>query len=398
MDSLSSLSIFVATPKQVEQIKRQGAEQWARGMTNEQYFRRLELVGQGEGTRNSSISVWVLGSRDNPESLDFVCSCKTIRREGAIVVGANDPAVDDVLCYSVGGVLTPPHHRGRGYARHMLRLIHWVLAPDSHLPSSFPVEWGAPPSRNITLGDAAFSYLWSDVGTVFYRKCGTTTTTFDGWVPAEGLSTVWRVNEYLTVARRFSKSLWTWLDEHGVTELWKADTLGIKEDLKCTALSNEKTLCAVYPHGGVAEMPHRRAQVLWQELSPRPFHWGIISPGVNILSPQGDPQKLPKDCCFASWTLELRTDRPKTLSITRLRCSKEQFVSLISVLIEYAESLSVDEVHVWNLSSESREYVSQVGLGGKTYEREVDVPCFKVYGLDNTDEAIWMFNEKYPWS
>ena len=83
-------------------------------------------------------------------------------------------------------------HIGRGFANHMLKLLHYVLADPSCLPP-FPAEWGAPPPgsaldkeerqrgsadsingsdkviRDVPPGMA--SVLNSDVGAEFYGKC-----------------------------------------------------------------------------------------------------------------------------------------------------------------------------------------------------------------------------------
>lgn len=68
----------------------------------------------------------------------------------------------------------------RGYARHMLQLLHYCIGEKSHLPS-FPEAWGAPPAPEHCRNDATFATLWSDVGAEFY-KLARIGEERDGWV------------------------------------------------------------------------------------------------------------------------------------------------------------------------------------------------------------------------
>jgi hypothetical protein len=78
--------------------------------------------------------------------------------------------------YAVASVYTPSRYRERGYAKHLMRLLHFVIADPSLLPP-FPIEdWGVPPvippNANLPYRKAVASGLYSDVGSNFYRFCG----------------------------------------------------------------------------------------------------------------------------------------------------------------------------------------------------------------------------------
>lgn len=77
-------------------------------------------------------------------------------------------------------MFTPVYARKKGYARHMLRLLHYMLAPETRL-APFPAEWGAPPAADIRIGDARFSVLYSGIGEKFYADC-TKGAEDKGWV------------------------------------------------------------------------------------------------------------------------------------------------------------------------------------------------------------------------
>src|SRR5436190_19545354 len=81
-----------------------------------------------------------------------------------------------VVAYGIASVYTPLRHREKGYAKHLMRLLHFVMADPSLLPQ-FPVDaWGAPPiippNVNFPYMTAVASGLYSDVGSNFYPFCG----------------------------------------------------------------------------------------------------------------------------------------------------------------------------------------------------------------------------------
>lgn len=119
---------------------------------------------------------WALVPRCDPGTSNILSHCETYRR----VAYAQRPGgrVEEVATYATASVFTPSDQRRKGYAKHMLRLLHYVLSPREHLPP-FPPKWGVPPTAFF--GDAAFSVLYSDVGPDFYATC-TKGETEPGWV------------------------------------------------------------------------------------------------------------------------------------------------------------------------------------------------------------------------
>ena len=101
-------------------------------------------------------------------------------RRSAVASLRGTSTVSDVTAYGVASVYTPPANRRRGYAQHMMRLVHWLLRPRSPtVDATFPVEWGAPPDtsmlQKLGMANATFSVLYSDVGRDFYQNANTAT-------------------------------------------------------------------------------------------------------------------------------------------------------------------------------------------------------------------------------
>lgn len=88
---------------------------------------------------------------------------------------------------------------GRGYATHLLKLLHYCLGDASLLPT-FPSEWGAPPvltdAERAQVPCALASVLLSHVGYKFYEKANIGRD-MPGWVVDEGINheVVWKIKE-----------------------------------------------------------------------------------------------------------------------------------------------------------------------------------------------------------
>lgn len=106
------------------------------------------------------------------------------------LVGRSGSETAATIAYGLAAVFTPPSNRGKGYARRMLQLLHYVLAPADRLPP-YPTEWG--PLDCVPLGDASFSFLHSGIDCAFYINCspGTGPSSRPGWVPKPPHTRLW---------------------------------------------------------------------------------------------------------------------------------------------------------------------------------------------------------------
>ncbi|KAG6854518.1 hypothetical protein C0991_005430 [Blastosporella zonata] len=295
------------------------------------------------------------------------------RREGLVCSQSDlDAKPKNVTCYGIATVFTPLRFRGNGYGKHMMRLLHWVLADTSLLPLSFPSEWGTPPPRVPLAGDGWFSALWSDVGEDFYMRCGPTKDQ-DGWIVRAPFSTTWTVGKESSGLDTHDDE-WTLLDEAGVLKLWENDADNIARSVSLA--DNYQAAFTFLASQGVAAFQYRRNMDVLAKYFPPPIqHWGIIA----------DPDT------FATWTFEVRSP-PKTLLITRLSCSPLDFDTLLGRIMTIAGKHGLQQVEVYNLPGDLQS--AALRLGGSTKEREEHLSAFKWYGPEDQSQVAWLLNER----
>lgn len=278
--------------------------------------------------------------------------------------------------YVVSGVYVRPHLQRNGYGRHMIRLMHHVLAPPSSLPA-FPEAWGAPPLKS--LGDAALSALYSDVGD-FYASCGPSPSEV-GWKATDRRSTTWRVSgQTPSLSTQEGIRL---LDDKGLKDILAQDEVLILQELQ-HGLTGDRTRFTFLPADGPLNF-----QIQLFKLSPnaRPFsasHWPPTAFGAQAVS-LDSPQ-----LAFAAWTFEVHP-APMRLIITRMRCDENSLAKLVNAALDIAVQTGMEQVEVWNLPKELVNAASR--LGGITCEREDHWPAVKWYGSPS-EEVEWINNEK----
>lgn len=308
------------------------------------------------------------------------------RRDGLVARVATsagaDNIVEEVNGYAIASVFTPEWNRGKGYAKYMMSLLHWIIGRRGFLEIDlFPVEWGSPPERPSFVEDGEFSVLYSDVGPRFYQMTGPTTENGDGWQVAEPTSTKWNVRSThaLLLSHNAGSQDWQWLDKDTVKEAWKADAQAMKRELSTGPASHSIAFTAL-PTRGVAEFQYHRLEQFWSKMEPTPIYWGISS------------STSPNVSTFASWTLDFRPPAMNRLIITRFRTPLGTFETLLFQIIDFAKRHSVDEVEVWNLPSHLRDIAQR--SEGRTFTREDHLSSFKWYGSGNSSDVSWAYNEK----
>ncbi|KAI0764876.1 hypothetical protein C8Q74DRAFT_1318431 [Fomes fomentarius] len=460
--SLADLSLFPATPDQVHESRTRHAEEWARNSTLEEYLLRDVIMDKDEHAANGNLITWVLAPRSHPRTLDFLCSCETFRRTAVVAKPSTDPIsanvdVEEVTAYGIASVFTPARNRKKGYARHMMRLLHWVLAPRSALQGppnissstrsstalTFPAEWGTPPDIALSLeslGNAHFSVLYSDVGREFYRSCGTDAVSRNGWVVTGATETSWILSRTQTgcatpeppaaepveepLAKRDAEL--TRLTESDVLTLYTHDARWIKDDLAAQARAQPpelrsasgvtvpagRTLFSFLPDKGVGAFVIRRTinfttEGLDSDKQPvlPSAQWGLalLPGGARTLadaldykfgSGEGAAQPL-QQFPFVTWTLDVRGSSPRTLVVARLRADERTLPVLLDELLVVAREEKLDKVEVWYLRPELRAVAE--ARGWTTKEREEHLSAVKWYGDEDEDKLDWVYNEKFCW-
>ncbi|KAJ7151612.1 hypothetical protein C8R46DRAFT_1166487 [Mycena filopes] len=374
----STLSLFRATPEQTIESRRRTQHEWGKGLTLEDHLARDASQEEFECGRDGRLTVWVLAPREDPQTLDFKCACETFKRTGLVVDRTKSKSAEEVICYGVASVFTPSGNRGKGFAHHMMRLLHWVLADENLLPpSEFPAAWGAPPPKVDGARNARFSALWSDVGD-FYSACGPVRAG-EGWVVRGATTTVFDVDASSIPADADAPGVWTRLDHAGCSKLWEDDAESMRADME--QKSDSPGLGFSYlPDHGVASYGPLRLETYWQRLPTRPETWGVTSADRSA---------------YATWLIDPRPPAPRTLVVTRLRASPERFRGLVGKILELARKHDVKRLEMWNLPAELESIAGT--LKATTYLREEHLPAFKWYGKESEAEISWFFNERFCW-
>lgn len=335
------------------------------------------------------ISRRVLAPRSDPTTMDFVCSCLSFKRRGLVKWHDAEVATreaEEVPCFSVLAVCTPPRHRKKGYASHMMKLLHWALAADSLNPEDFPKAWGEPPARVPGTGDAKFSVLYSDVGPEFYSLCGPTEENKEGWVVKRATSTVWKITDEAPNTDGFQVQDLRWRnygDDEDIRALWTRDAEMLRKDLAVRKLDEdegaEAATITLLPDIGVAAYQLPRS--IWQTQ----HMYTLDTWGTELLDPTSPST-------FATWAVDPLKSPPR-LILTRVRANPETFSALVKRIMRMARQAGLEEVEIWGLE---RSLITVAeSLGGKTAERQKTLPSVKWYGSESSKDINWAFNERF---
>ncbi|KAF7971280.1 hypothetical protein HWV62_21526 [Athelia sp. TMB] len=363
MVDLTSLSLYPATQEQVIESRKRSFAEWGQKLPLEEYLERDAYMDGLAHAKNNRLTTCFL-------------------RKG-IIAAPDSSAVSEVSCYGIASVFTPAHKRGKGYARQMMRLLHWVMAPRNALPK-FPEAWGSPPDAT---GNADFSVLYSDVGSEFYHQCGPSDVKGNGWLSVGSIGTIWNAASP-GLAQDPEKELYEWelLDKDDLEKVWRADTAAMREDLLGASKSSGRPCFAFLPTEGVAAFQVHRKATFSPGRPPVPAldHWGVVLAGTK-----GEPKT------FATWTIDdSNPEKTPTFLVTRLRATANTLPSLMRrirrAIEESVQKPTATRIEVWNLPVELQLVASQ--LGGITGARGEHLPSFKWYGKEQ--EPQWLFNEK----
>ncbi|EIW68609.1 hypothetical protein TREMEDRAFT_31623 [Tremella mesenterica DSM 1558] len=171
---LKELMVVMANGKQEEEHLYECWLTWGCGLTLQEFtdVAHEEMTTSG-WAQNHGDTVWALVRRSDPQG-SILSACETHRTRGFLKQKGGNK-VENAWYYGMTCVVTPAQHQRKGYATHLLRLMHYILASPLHLPT-FPSEWGSPPSPiPIELKEyfppAWGTFLSSEIGPDFYYRC-----------------------------------------------------------------------------------------------------------------------------------------------------------------------------------------------------------------------------------
>ncbi|KAF9229671.1 hypothetical protein BS17DRAFT_33754 [Gyrodon lividus] len=387
---LASLTLFPATTAQLLETRKRTWPQWGGALTEEQYLERDAQMDVMDHAIDSGMITWVLAPRDKPDTLDFMCSCETYKRQGLIRY-AGSKELQDTTCYGVACVFTPPEKRGKGYASHMMRLLHWVTSgrtAEYNLPD-FPTEWGAPPPEVKAAGNGMFSILYSDVGDNFYRQAGPGLEEDGGWEARGPVSTIWEIPQNAETQQKDRETGWKWLKYGDLDALWAKDVQLIRSTME-NVLDSSPSYHTERPTAFVSYLPDRgvgsfhvfRSMFAAESVVSMDI-WGVKKNSGNI-----DPPT------YASWSVDV-CPLPPTLIVTRISATETEFPDLLGKIQEAARKSGIGRMEVWNIPKHLLKVAA--GTRGQTFERKEHLPAIKWYGKGATTDIEWAFNEKFCW-
>lgn len=361
--SLSDLTIIEASPEQNSRAIANTYSAWNRGLRPSSFQRLCEDVTAPTHSwaAKGRYRSWALVRRSEAENPDaeLLSHCETYRRP-AFISGPN--GVERRKSYAIASVCTPEEHRNKGYARRMLQLLHYVLAPPEALPP-FPEAWGAKPVAH--LGDAAFSVLYSDVGPDFYARC-TIGEERPGWVKEPTMKRLWQLAPLPEGARAPNIAEDEILNFDALAKLETAGAEQVKATVE--AAPKDKVQLGIIPqHGWFRFFSTREA--LGREAASRP------DPGAPIRR-AGFRSMQNKDAWFA-YTAETRPDHSLRLVLNWVQGPVEW-----KDVERIARAEKCKEVELWGGSD-----AWDAEAGAPQLSDDDHIPCLALYG-----EGEWNWN------
>lgn len=145
------------TPAEAHQSLLHNVDEWRGALSHEAYFRREAHLATQALTVNGGLGSWQLSAHgDGTSDRQQLCACETIRKRALFGNGMTG-SVEDVVCFGVASVFTPPARRGNGHASEMFKLLAKHCDGEDQ--------------------GCKFSVLYSDIGKKFYAR--------HGWRPRE---------------------------------------------------------------------------------------------------------------------------------------------------------------------------------------------------------------------
>lgn len=203
------------------------------------------LVRSREVLRSSTCLIWcdrALVPRHDPQTTNLLAHCETFKRQSLIKRGTSD--VKDTISYGIASVYTPAEHRGKGYARQLLQLIHYTIARSDLLPA-FPDAWGSKPELGAK--DAEFSVLYSGIGDKFYASCrqGEGSSSQEGWIRQPITTRTWDIDT--PAVEKLDQIGWKWLGLEETGELEANAAEGLRKRIEGESTKEGVSTFAILP-------------------------------------------------------------------------------------------------------------------------------------------------------
>lgn len=331
------------------------------------------------------------------DTVEINVECFRYRRH-AFLKKKGSEQVERVVTYGVQSVVTPVHHHralfcaqrvryctdqlGKGYARHLLKLLHYVIASPDALPP-FPSAWGAPPaeldpSLRKAIPYATAAFLWSDVGPTFYEKC-TIGEQLPGYVMEEdkNRALVWKVLPS-TGEGAHGKSDWEWLYESDVPDVTKTFSKVVQNDVSRVSSTSRAVIRTDPANEGTLSF-----------LPLRAFSQASLDPEVRKKHPFGLRRKnVNGDDTIVLLTPGLGAIYGRLCITIHHNLEPDHLPSLLAKMDELAPSRGTKEGQIWGLDPQEKLAKAFVGMK----ERDADVHIRKGIGAHLCAVASYLPN------
>ncbi|CAE6424558.1 unnamed protein product [Rhizoctonia solani] len=365
------LIIKPATEAQAREATIREAGYWgARAEVSvEDYLKLSTIFQQGAFAQDGRVGIWVLAPKDDPDTTSFFASCQVYTRE-VLTLQPGQALPSSSFGHAITSVFVPPEHRGKGYAKRLMSLLHSVLAPHQ-----YPNHLKTP---TVTDRPSTVSVLYSAVGD-YYSRC-IPSTGESGWSLQKSFITTWPLLS-VQISQGVSPRV-ELLSESGVIETLNADDPNISTDLlEFQRKDPTKTYFAFVPTAPLNAFSTTIGKLLLhRSQGPSNSPWGAKITGTNE---------------FMVWVYY---GLPKLeLVVTRLRATAHSFPVLLNAARQAAKDTNCNSIVVWNIPENLKEIAR--ATGGETTEREDDLSAFKWYGqgpgmkVDNAG-VVWVLDER----
>ncbi|WWD22246.1 hypothetical protein CI109_106737 [Kwoniella shandongensis] len=353
----SQLILIRCSDAQKTQTRKNHWSNWGAplGFEEQGWVDRFTTMEQHEWAEEDRYVTWALVRKDDPESTDMLAHCETFKRKSIAKEPGSDQ-IKEVFSYGIASVFTPPSNRGKGYARTLLKLLHYVIAPPSLLPP-FPNHWGTPPDIP-GFKDAAFSVLYSGVGDRYYATCrrGDGESSEAGWIRHKVTLRTWKVPAIQ--GEESGQEGWEWLGPDSLGSLEASTEQEMIKGLDSRA--SDRYQFAILPSWSLFKVHAVRSEIspASKKYPGRPY--GLVLPAVNGHDKDDRP--------FATWTFPEGEKADRSLEVTHVR-HPVPFEAIQAA----ARKAGCVEISIWGETGDWDKY-------GPELDENEPVPCYVVYG------------------
>ncbi|KAF9116338.1 hypothetical protein BGX27_003331 [Mortierella sp. AM989] len=331
--------------------------EWGKDLGAEIYYSRERFLATQDFGNNGKQKFWVLVPKSfDPEhpDLDLILSAvETFERPG--IVATKEQGLHDVLSVSIASVFTPAHYRGHGYASFMMKLL-WKEIQE--------------------MDKVQFTFLYSDVGPIFYGRIG--------WIAKRSDEIVIPTSHSISSPPSSAVVTLQNVTEHQLAKLVAKDAQWLREYLQeqVDTSSADTAFVAVTPEPTCFTWLNARSRFTAQNLRQ---------------SPEGPRVLGVEDTQTNSFVLWFHDFVHHQLYIVRWRVDPKAGDETIHALIQAAQA----EAQIWNLPkiviwNPDQSLIDILGLEVNKREESISSIGFVTSGYDSKN-VEWVLNEKYGW-